>query len=151
MPLKTVVICTDGSEVATRAALAGFAILQPAERIVVAAVVDDADELAFTGSGLADVVMPPAEVAGLAQAHDERAQVIAERTAGLLESANTEIQVLQGDPGPTLCRLADDLSADALVIGSRGHGRIKRVLLGSVSDYVVRHAPCPVVITGHID
>ena len=148
MLLKTVVICTDGSEVATRAALAGFAILQPAERVVVAAVVDDEDEMAFTGTGMAGGVMTPGEVAGLAQASDERAQAIVDRTAGLLASANTETQVLQGDPGPTLCRLAGELPANALVLGSRGHGRIKRVLLGSVSDYVVRNAPCPVVITG---
>ena len=148
MSLKTVVICTDGSEVATRAALAGFAILQPAERVVVAAVVDDQDEMAFTGAGMAGGVMMPDEVAGLAQARDERARAIVDRTAGLLASANTETQVLQGDAGPTLCRLAGELSANALVLGSRGHGRIKRVLLGSVSDYVVRNAPCPVVITG---
>jgi nucleotide-binding universal stress UspA family protein len=32
------------------------------------------------------------------------------------------------------------------VMGSRGHGRIRRALMGSVSDSVVRHAPCPVTI-----
>jgi nucleotide-binding universal stress UspA family protein len=33
-------------------------------------------------------------------------------------------------------------------MGSRGRGGIKRALLGSVSDYVVRNARCPVVVTG---
>jgi nucleotide-binding universal stress UspA family protein len=42
------------------------------------------------------------------------------------------------------------VSASALVMGSRGRGGIKRALLGSVSDYVVRHAPCPVVITNAV-
>jgi nucleotide-binding universal stress UspA family protein len=32
------------------------------------------------------------------------------------------------------------------VMGSRGQGRIRRALLGSVSESVVRHAPCPVII-----
>jgi nucleotide-binding universal stress UspA family protein len=34
------------------------------------------------------------------------------------------------------------------VIGTRGRGDIKRALLGSVSDYLVRNAPCPVVVVG---
>ena len=151
MPLETVVICTDGSEVATRAAQAGFAVLQPAKRVVVVAVVDEDDEMALTGTGMAGGVQTPDESAELAQARDEQARAIVDRTADLLASDSTETQVLRGDPGPTLCRLADELSANAIVMGSRGHGRIKRVLLGSVSDYVVRNAPCSVVITGQTD
>jgi nucleotide-binding universal stress UspA family protein len=34
-----------------------------------------------------------------------------------------------------------------VVVGSRGRGGIRRALLGSVSDYVVRNAPCSVVVT----
>ena len=36
--------------------------------------------------------------------------------------------------------------ADLLVVGTRGRGSLAQALLGSVSDHVVRHAPCPVVI-----
>jgi nucleotide-binding universal stress UspA family protein len=43
--------------------------------------------------------------------------------------------------------LAADVDADALVIGSRGRGGLKRALLGSVSDYVVRNAPCSVIVS----
>jgi nucleotide-binding universal stress UspA family protein len=71
-----------------------------------------------------------------------------QRTARLLAPANIETQVLEGDAGPALCDLASELSANAIVMGSRGHRRFKRAFLGSVSDYVVRHAPCPVVVTG---
>jgi nucleotide-binding universal stress UspA family protein len=35
--------------------------------------------------------------------------------------------------------------------GSRGRGGLTRALLGSVSDYIVRNAPCPVVVTGDVD
>lgn len=43
------------------------------------------------------------------------------------------------------------VGTDAIVIGTRGRGGIKRALLGSVSDYVVRNAPCPVVVTTAAD
>jgi nucleotide-binding universal stress UspA family protein len=40
----------------------------------------------------------------------------------------------------------DKLGADVLVMGSHGYGLFKRALLGSVSDYCVRNANCPVLI-----
>jgi len=42
--------------------------------------------------------------------------------------------------------LAEDLGAGLIVVGSRGHGGIRRALMGSVSDSVVRHAHCPVLV-----
>jgi nucleotide-binding universal stress UspA family protein len=42
--------------------------------------------------------------------------------------------------------LAEELGADLIVMGSRGLGGVRRVLMGSVSDSVVRHAHCPVMI-----
>ena len=42
--------------------------------------------------------------------------------------------------------LAEELQADLIVMGSRGLGRVRRALMGSVSDSVVRHAHCPVLV-----
>ena len=42
--------------------------------------------------------------------------------------------------------LAEELGVGLIVMGSRGHGGIRRALMGSVSDSVVRHAHCPVMI-----
>ena len=42
--------------------------------------------------------------------------------------------------------VADEIGAGLIVIGSRGHGGLRRALMGSVSDSVVRHAHCPVLI-----
>ena len=42
--------------------------------------------------------------------------------------------------------LAEELQADLIVIGSRGLGGVRRALMGSVSDSVVRHAHCPVLV-----
>jgi nucleotide-binding universal stress UspA family protein len=43
-------------------------------------------------------------------------------------------------------KLADELGAGLIAVGSRGRGRIRRMLIGSVSDSVVRHARCPVIL-----
>ncbi|KAI9497678.1 hypothetical protein BDB00DRAFT_803589 [Zychaea mexicana] len=51
-----------------------------------------------------------------------------------------------GDPKAELVRKVKDTHADALIMGSRNLGTIKRTLLGSVSDHCVHHAPCAVII-----
>lgn len=49
-------------------------------------------------------------------------------------------------PGEHICRLAKEQAIDLIVMGSRGIGRIRRTLLGSVSDFVLHHAGIPVVV-----
>ncbi len=51
-----------------------------------------------------------------------------------------------GNPGRTICALAQTLSVDPILVGSRGITGAKEMLLGSVSNYVTHHAPCSVVI-----
>jgi nucleotide-binding universal stress UspA family protein len=50
----------------------------------------------------------------------------------------------EGQPADVLCAEAD--RADLLVVGTRGLGGFRGLLLGSVSQQVVHHAPCPVVV-----
>jgi nucleotide-binding universal stress UspA family protein len=45
-----------------------------------------------------------------------------------------------------IVHLAEELDAGIVVVGSRGEGGVRRALLGSVSDSVVRHAHCPVMV-----
>jgi nucleotide-binding universal stress UspA family protein len=45
-----------------------------------------------------------------------------------------------------IVRLADEIGAGLIVMGSRGLGGVRRALMGSVSDSVVRHAHCPVMV-----
>jgi nucleotide-binding universal stress UspA family protein len=56
--------------------------------------------------------------------------------------------VVQGDPARELQQAIGD--QDILVVGSRGHGAAVGLLLGSVSQHVVAHARCPVVVVPNL-
>lgn len=51
-----------------------------------------------------------------------------------------------GEPGKTICEIAKDWDADAIVIGRRGLGALGELFVGSVSNYVMHHAPCSVFV-----
>jgi nucleotide-binding universal stress UspA family protein len=51
-----------------------------------------------------------------------------------------------GTPWKEIVELAEELEVDAIVVGSRGLSAIRRLLLGSTAENVVRHAPCPVLV-----
>lgn len=50
------------------------------------------------------------------------------------------------EPGRLICRLARDWNADVIVVGNSGKKGLKRLMLGSVSNYVAKHAPCLTVV-----
>ena len=58
--------------------------------------------------------------------------------------AETHLQT--GEPDKEIVRLSEELGVGTIVIGSRGLGGLKRSLMGSVSESVVRHAHCPVLV-----
>jgi len=51
-----------------------------------------------------------------------------------------------GRPDQEIVRLSEEIGAGLIVVGSRGLGGLRRALIGSVSDSVVRHAHCPVLV-----
>ncbi len=147
MPVGTIIVATDGSELSIRAAVVGVALVDPSERVMVVTVVEGADpSLTEDGSGHAGPSMTPSEFSKLRdRLLSDASEVIAGTVAAL--SRDVETQVIEGSPGEALCELARDESADAIILGTRGRSGIKRALFGSVSDHVIRNATCPVVIT----
>ena len=64
----------------------------------------------------------------------------------LAAGVQTEFSQMTGDPGSTICAFAHSCHADAIIIGSCGHSRLREMFLGSVSNYVVHHAPCSILL-----
>jgi nucleotide-binding universal stress UspA family protein len=81
------------------------------------------------------------------QVRDRRqaaAQELVQR--GRREGVRVTFLVWQGDPGDSILEAARAEDADMVILGSHGRGPIGRLLLGSVSQHVVRHARIPVVV-----
>ena len=108
----------------------------------------DPDPSLVTGSGMAGGVITAEAFDQMERDAGQDATDITEHVRAELGLANAEARVLRGDPATAICHLAEEVDAGAIVIGSRGRGGIKRAMLGSVSDHVVRNAPCTVMVTG---
>ena len=141
-------LCTDGSERSTKALAAGWKLFGPDAVPVVVTVADTPDPTLLTGSGFAGPVVSPGEFDEQSHRAVAEARSVVAATAGALGLADAETRVLSGDPATSIGHLAEEVSARAIVVGSRGRGGLKRAVLGSVSDHLVRHAPCTVVVTG---
>jgi len=59
-----------------------------------------------------------------------------------------DVRVVVGDPFADICRIGEQEQVALIVMGSHGRTGFGRVLLGSVAERVVRHAPCPVLVVG---
>ena len=59
------------------------------------------------------------------------------------------LEICIGDPGTEICRAATERGADLIVLPSHGRTGLRRLLIGSVAERVVRLAPCPVLVLRH--
>ena len=80
---------------------------------------------------------------------EEAASTKLEQQVQKIRDADIEVAAIHtwvGFPDAEIVELASKLSAGLIVVGSRGLGPLRRALMGSVSDSVVRHAHCPVLV-----
>src|SRR5918994_7680242 len=84
----------------------------------------------------------------LRQNRREAKELLEQQAKRIEESGGTvkETHLREGRAQEEIVEVAEEIGAGLIVMGSRGHGRLRRALLGSVSDAVVRHAHCPVTI-----
>jgi nucleotide-binding universal stress UspA family protein len=75
---------------------------------------------------------------------EQLAQELVER--GRAEGIDVSFLVWTGDPGDMIIEAAEAEHADMILVGSHGRGAVGRLFLGSVSEHVVRNAPCPVLV-----
>ena len=144
-----ILLATDGSEIALDAARRGLALLAEPTKVTLISVVGDLPT--DTGGGIEGPIYTPEQEAELRRSETHHAKRALAETQAVLakvlpESTTIDQRVETGDPAAIVCLVARDLAVDVVVIGSHGKGFLSRVLLGSVSDHVARHAPCPVLV-----
>jgi nucleotide-binding universal stress UspA family protein len=142
-----ILLCTDGSDESLGALAAGLDLLGRHHDLALVTVLDAPDEGALAGSGHAGPELSPEEFDDRVARAGTSAEAVIDSAQRELALAHYERHILRGDPGPAICQLAVELSARAIVLGSRGRGGLRRAFLGSVSDQVVRNAPCSVIVT----
>lgn len=81
----------------------------------------------------------------------EEAAKMEDRFKAYLEAEGVPFEMVSdfGRPDEFLVHMAKDRGAGLIVMGTRGMGTIRRTIMGSISDYVLHHSPCPVMIYRH--
>ena len=84
-------------------------------------------------------------------ARQHAAEVLDENCAAMVKAiGNSDIKVtpvtLFGSPDSRIVEFAEESGVNMIIVGSHGYNRWERLLLGSVSDSIVHHAPCSVLV-----
>lgn len=85
-----------------------------------------------------------ARVDQVRERREQQAQALVER--GRQAGLEVSFLVWTGDPGDQIVSAAEAEHVDMVLVGSHGRGAVGRLFLGSVSEHVVRNAPCPVLV-----
>ena len=150
--MPKVLVASDGSHVAITAARRGVSLLPPDSEITVIAVAPLISPV--TGMPQADTfpgpLVDPLTIDEVEEVRTQSASDDVDTTIAAL-GIDAARRVEHGDPAETICEVARSGGFDLIVIGSHGAGFMKRALFGSVSQYVLRHAPCPVLVVRHVE
>jgi nucleotide-binding universal stress UspA family protein len=152
-----ILLATDGSseaELATHTAVDLARMSDDSELHVVFVADDPSIALLYPGSTDPEgVVMPdPILEEDLERYSEQRGRELLDAEMERVRSAGgtvSQAHLMMGEAAREIVHLAEDLGAGLIVMGSRGRGGMRRALMGSVSDSVVRHAHCPVTVVRH--
>jgi len=136
--LQKLLLATDLSEASSSATDHAFDLAaQLGAELLVVSVIDP-------GSLLMPCGRFRARMDQVRERQEELAQALVERGRGL--GIEVSFLVWAGDPGDQIVAAAEAERADMVLVGSHGRGAVGRLFLGSVSEHVVRNAPCPVLV-----
>lgn len=141
-----VLIATDGSECSKAAVVKSCEIIKPASTVKIVSVYEDVlpvamEQIPISAENYQLVEDSLFEMASTNVA-DAEAELKNRFSDGDLEITS---EVLRGFPDQAIIEEARNWKADMIIVGSHGRGFLGR-MLGSVSDSVVHHAPCTVVV-----
>jgi nucleotide-binding universal stress UspA family protein len=135
--LEIILLATDGSPASEPASEQAIDLAtQVQARLLVVSVLSTASRPSEAPADLA--------VADSRDSLTTKAQGIVQRAKAA--GADATFLVWEGDPGEAIVAAADAENADLIIVGSHGRSGVSRFLIGSVSDFVVRHAHCPVMV-----
>jgi nucleotide-binding universal stress UspA family protein len=145
-----IIIATDGSEVAIEAARRSMDLLRPHSEVSVVMVIPEYEDPMEDAGGIEGPVITPEQADKEWKSSTAAGQSALDRTATVL-GPDVEVHLVPDDEstGAAVVRVAHEMNADVLVIGSSGKNWLSRHFGGSVSDYVTHHAPCPVMLIRH--
>ncbi len=143
-----VLLCTDGSDVSIDALRTALPLLAPADRTILVTVESSVDADTTTGNGFRSQASAPDLADQIETSGDYRAKQILDATVAALDLDDMELMAIVGRPGRAICELATALPATVVVVGTSGRGGLRRAMMGSTSDHIIRHAPCPVLVQG---
>ena len=138
-----ILLATDGSEDAARAARATADLSDRARARL---------HLVHVWQGLRPATLPAADIDQYSRTYQEwerEARVLLEEQTERLRSAGSTVagaHLRKGRPAEEIVALAEELDAGLVVVGSRGLGLVKRLVVGSVAEGVVSLAPCPALV-----
>lgn len=145
-------IATDGSDISIEAARRGVALLRPTRvtllTVADTSITDDSGAGGFEGPLLSPTEAEETRNAILEEGDDELAATIA---AIAVDPAIVQRKLVEGASGQAIVHVAEEVEADVIVVGSHGKGWFKRVVLGSVSEYVLHHSRIPVLVVRPVE
>ena len=141
-------VATDGSETALAAVQQAKALLRPEAHFVLVTVIPEREDPLETAGGFEGPLLTEEEADAEFAKDQADGQAALERTMVAVGDDTVDIRLIPAleQPGHAIVEWARETDADLIVIGARRHGLLKRIFTGSISDYVVHHAPCPVLV-----
>jgi nucleotide-binding universal stress UspA family protein len=145
-----IVMATDGSEAAIDAARRSVDLLRPGAQVTLVMIIPEYEDPMEDAGGIEGPGISYEKADKDWKKATTQGQSALDRTATVL-GPDVEVRLVPDDEtaGAAIVRVAHEMNADVLVVGSSGKGWVSRLFGGSVSDYVVHHAPCPVMLIRH--